>query len=116
VNRLECQDKDGVTVICTEDTWVNHIVAEHPEMVGCEAYVKSAIQSPFQIYQDGTDLKKRVFYTSFVLPKPFHTQYLRIVVEYRKNRLRGALRGYVCTAFACKNKKKGDILIWEKQA
>jgi hypothetical protein len=114
VNILECKDKDGITIICTEDTWVNHVIFEHPEMQGCETHVKTAIQNPFQIYQDSSDLKKKVIYNPFILPKPFHTQYLRIVIEYRYSNIRGQ-RGYICTAFACKNKKKGDILIWERQ-
>jgi hypothetical protein len=109
-----CRDKDGVEVVCDENTWYNHIIAGHPEMVGCEAYVKAAVESPFQIYQDRSNLKKKIIYQPFVLPKPFHTQYLRIAIEYKQN-LFGRIIGHVCTAFACKEKKGGDILIWEKR-
>ena len=91
----------------------NHIVARHPELHGCEAYVKAAIESPYQMYQDRHNLNKKIIYQPFVLPKPFHTQYLRIAIEYRKN-IFGRIKGYVCTAFACKQKKEGDILLWEQ--
>jgi len=50
---FRCRDKDNVIIVCPEHTWKNHIVAEHPEMEGCEVYVKAAIQKPYQIYQDG---------------------------------------------------------------
>jgi hypothetical protein len=108
-----CKDKDGIIVVCDKSTWYNHITAGHPEMIGCEAYVKAAIESPYQIYQDRQNLNKKIIYQPFVLPKPFHTQYLRIAIKYRKNLL-GKTKGYICTAFACKEKKGGDILIWER--
>lgn len=111
---FRCRDKDNVIVICTKDTWENHIVAEHSEMKGCEVIVKAAIEKPYQIYQDGRHPNQKNFYKPFVLPKPFHTQYLRIAVKYRKRMFR-ELRGHVSTAFACQKKRKGDILIWQQQ-
>lgn len=84
-------------------------------MKGCQMIVKTAIEKPYQIYQDGKHAARRNIYKPFVLPKPFHTQYLRIGIEYRKKRLTGKLRGYVITAFACRGKRKGDILLWEEQ-
>ena len=112
-DHILCHDKDKIEVVCNKSTWYNHIVARHPELQGCEAHVKAAIESPFQIYQDRSDLNKKIIYQPFVLPKPFHTQYLRVAIEYRKN-IFGHIKGYVCTAFACKQKKEGDILLWEK--
>lgn len=114
MREFSCRDKDGIEVICTKDTWVNHIIAEHPEMGGCQAHVKTAIERPYQIYQDGRNPNKKNVYKPFILPKPFHTQYLRVTIKYRK-RVFGGLRGYVSTAFACQGKRKGDILIWEEQ-
>ena len=111
---FKCTDKDGTTVICTQDTWENHIVSEHPEMDGCETIVKRAIEKPYQIYQDGRHTARRNIYKPFVLPKPYNTQYLRIVIEYKKKRLTKKLQGYVLTAFPS-TKRKGDILIWEGQ-
>jgi hypothetical protein len=111
MNIIDCLDKDGIRVVCDEGTWYNHILAEHPEIKECEAIVKAAINTPYEIYQDNLVLNKKVIYKPFVLPKPFNTYYLRIVIEYEKSRFRG-MRGYIRTAFACSNKKKGDILIW----
>lgn len=113
MNVVNCYDKDGIQVVCDDGTWYNHIVAEHPEIGGCEAHVKVAIENPYQIYQDSTDINRLIIYQPFILPKPFHTQYLRIGIEY-KQRKSERKKGYVRTAFACRNKRKGDILIWEK--
>ena len=111
---FRCTDRDGITIICTKDTWENHIVSEHPEMEGCEVIVKTAIEKPYQIYQDGRHADRRIIYKPFVLPKPFRTQYLRVAIRYRKTKLTRKLQGYVLTAFPA-TKRKGDILIWEGQ-
>ena len=111
-NVFRCRDKDGVLVICTQSTWEKHIIAEHPEMRGNEMCVKAAIEDPYQIYQDPRHANKKNIYKPFVLPKPYHTQYLRVAIEYKKPLFR-QLKGYVSSAFACKTKRKGDILIWE---
>lgn len=111
--QFRCLDKDGVEVSCSRDCWENHIVAEHPEMRGCEVHVKTAIEKPYQIYQDPRHPNTRIIYKPFILPEPFHTQYLRVAVKYRQRLFRG-LRGYVLTAFPCAGKRKGDIFIWEE--
>ena len=112
---FRCNDKDGITVICKQDTWENHIVSGHVEMEGCEVIVKTAIENPYQVYQDGKHANRKIIYKPFILPKPFHTQYLRVAIEYHKGKIIRKLQGYVCSAFACRTKKKGDILIWEGQ-
>ena len=84
-------------------------------MEGCEVIVKTAIENPYQVYQDGKHANRRIIYKPFVLPKPFRTQYLRVAIEYHKAKITGKVQGYVCSAFACQTKKKGDILIWEGQ-
>jgi hypothetical protein len=111
---FRCLDRDNVTIICTEDTWENHILAEHPEMRGCEVHVRTAIEKPYQVFQDGRHPNVRIIYKPFILPKPFSLYYLRVAIKYRK-RVFDKLRGYVASAFPCKNKRKGDILIWEEQ-
>lgn len=111
--QFRCWDKDGVEVVCNRDTWENHVIAEHPEMKECEAHVKASIEKPYQVYQDGRHPDTKIIYKPFILPKPFHTQYLRVAIKYRQ-RLFGRLRGYVSTAFPCSGKRKGDILIWEE--
>ena len=114
MDALRCDDKDGNAVVCSQDTWNTHIVAEHPEMKGCEAHVQAAIEKPYQIYQDSKHPSKKIIYRPFILPPPFHTQYLRVAIKYRK-KLLGGVKGYISTAFACQNKRRGDILIWEEK-
>jgi hypothetical protein len=69
MNIINCKDKDGVTVVCSEETWNKHILPKHPEIEGCEAHVKTVIQHPRFIYQDNTDLNKLIHYSPAVLPK-----------------------------------------------
>jgi hypothetical protein len=114
MNVFECKDKDGITVVCALETWLNHIIAEHPEIKGCEAIIKEAIENPYQVYQDSVHPDIKNIYQPFVLPKPFHQFYLRIGIEYRTGLL-GRRRGYVRTAFACQSKRRGDVLIWQKE-
>lgn len=109
---FRCRDIDNVVVVCYKDTWENHIAGEHLEVKGCEHIVKEAIEKPYRVYQDSRHISRKNIYKPFVLPKPCHTDYLRVGIEYRKRLLVG-LRGFVRTAFACKNIRKGDILIWE---
>jgi hypothetical protein len=114
MNVFSCRDKDGILIICDQSTWNNHIIFEHPEVKGCEVQVQTAITMPYQIYQDATNIDRKIIYRPFILPKPFHTQYLRVVIQYRK-RVFGQIRGFVCTAFACTHVKFGDILLWEEK-
>ena len=108
---FRCKDKDGIWVSCSQVCWDIHILSDHHEMKGCEVYVQTAISNPYQIYQDSANIRKKIIYKPFILPKPFHTQYLRVVIEYKRKPFSG-LKGYVLSAFPCANIKKGDILIW----
>ena len=111
---FRCTDRDGIEIMCTKDTWQNHIVAEHPEMIGCESYVKQTIENPDCVYEDFKYKSTKNFYTSPTLPTQVSYPYLRVSVKYHKNVL-GKTRGYVKSAFPCVSKRKGDRLIWEKQ-
>lgn len=82
-------------------------------MKDCEPHVKAAIETPFIVCQDPRHTEIRVLYKPFILPKPYHTQYLRVAVKY-KQRLVGGLRGYVLTAFPCTARRQRDIVIWQQ--
>ncbi len=110
MNIIECQDKDGITVVCSKDTWEKHILPKHPEMKGCEADVKIVVQHPREIFQDHVDLNKHIIYNPAPLPNVHFARYLRVAIEYKEH-IWGK-RGYIESAFVCLNKKKGDILIW----
>ena len=112
---FRCRDKDGIDIVCYRNTWINHIVQQHPEMNGKEILVKAVIENPDEIYQDSTWPDTRNIYNPAVLPEPFDKYYLKICLEYRVN-FGGKKRGYVKTAFACLRIKKGDILIWKRES
>ena len=84
-------------------------------MCGWEAYVETTIKQPYRIYQPPRKPKEKALYKPFILPKPFHMQYLRVVIKYEKRKFRKNPRGYVITAFPCTTVRKGDILIWEEK-
>jgi hypothetical protein len=113
-NALQCSDREGICVVCSRETWESHIVAEHPEMEGCESGVVAAIQFPFQVFQDTACPSRRIVYRPFILPKPMDQRYLRVVIEYKVRKFRRSLAGYVLTAFPVENKRKGDILLWSQ--
>lgn len=110
---FRCKDRDGVLISCSNEVWQTHIIDEHPEMIGCETYVKASIEQPYQICQDTTHIDRKVIYKPFILPKPYHTYYLRIVIEYKEKLFRG-IRGYVVTAYPCTSRKTGEVVLWQK--
>jgi len=114
VATITCRDKDGILVTCSRNWWNTHIEEDHESMIGCEAHVKATVENPYRIDQDARHTNRKIFYKPFILPRPFHTQYLRVVIEYRKGRLFKDIRGYIITAFPCKTCRKGDILIWKQ--
>jgi hypothetical protein len=113
-NAFECTDRHGVRIVCSRSTWDGHIVAEHPEMQGCESCVVQAVEAPQLVYQDRGHPDRRVIYRRFILPEPYQHSYLRVVVDYKKMRLRKRYTGYVLTAFPVENTRKGDTLLWSQ--
>lgn len=111
MNIIECQDKDGITVVCSKDTWEKHILPRHDEMKGREAHVKAVIQHPWQIFQDSVNIDKHIIYNPAVFPGVAHVRYLRVIINYKIHKYWGK-RGYVESALGCWNMKGGDVLIW----
>ena len=83
-------------------------------MKGCEAHAKATIEKPYIVCQDPRHTDRRILYKPFILPRPYHTQYLRVAVKYERRPLKG-LRGYVLTAFPCTSRRQGDIVVWQDQ-
>jgi len=61
MNIIDCFDKDGIKVVCDEGTWYNHILAEHPEMTGCEEIIKATINNPWKFIKIVSPSTKRPF-------------------------------------------------------
>lgn len=112
-NIFNGKDKDGHTVVCSRGWWEKHIINRHPEVADWLAHIQTAIQDPYQVYQDRTNLNRKIYYRPFILPPPFSTQYLRIAIQY-KQKITGQITGFIVTAFPCSNIKEGDILIWQR--
>ena len=106
-----CQDKDGIQILCTTEDW-RHII-EHTECIEQQGLIKFVIEKPDSIYQDTDYKNRRVIYKTCVLPKPWGSCYMRVIIEYPMNPIKK--RGWVCTAHASHKIKKGEVLIWSKQ-
>jgi len=97
-------DPRGFRVICTEECWNDHILDEHPIMVGLEKEVEQTIRKPYLfIYQD-RDFPERQLYYGRNSTGP---RYTKVVVEFH-----GPDSGEVITAFLTDSGKLGEVPIW----
>ena len=106
------RDPFGVRVVCHDTTWSEHIVADHPEMAGNEAWVQQTVEDPLAIYQSEQHPRRRIFHRPYRFNPPLGNAFLRVVVEYRRRGLERRLSGTLVTAFAATGPKQGETLIW----
>lgn len=86
---------------CTEETWDNHVLSNHPIMYGQEEDVRAAIQGPsIGIFRDAQFEDREVYY------RRKGTRYTKVVVRFDGN------VGTVITAFETDSAKSGEKLIW----
>lgn len=103
-NLFETTDPRSQQVICTENTWNNHILRNRPWMVGWEEDIRRTIEEPsIGIYQDA-DFEDRNIYYRLHKGKD---RYIKVVVAFDENGL-----GEVITAFSTDTPKSGEKLIW----
>ena len=107
-NIFEVTDPRGYVVVCSEEIWNSHILANRPFMTGWEEEVKAAIQSPsFGVYQDANRQERQIYYRR-------HTgkqRYMKVVVAFFEKD-----SGSVVTAFPTASMKAGEKLIWTKSS
>ena len=108
---LETADYWGTLVICTHEIWDGHIISKHYPMENLQAAVQISLSNPKFVYQSGRYPDRKLFYRPYLLPRPYDTHYLLVVVGYYSN---GTKTGTVITAYPRKFIAKGDILIWPK--
>lgn len=104
---FEVQDNDGDYVRCDVKTWKRKIVREHPELAGCEAQARQAVDEPDLIFRDRDYPDRRAFLKLGTI-RP--NLYLRVVVEYSLGE--GTFQGRVVTAFLTPDLREGDTLLW----
>jgi len=97
-------DPRGFKVICTEECWNDHILDEHPIMVGLEKEVEETIRKPqLFIYQDRDYPERHIYYGK----SSTGVRYTKVIVEFQNPN-----SGEVITAFLTDSGKTGEALIW----
>lgn len=87
--------------------------ARHREMLGAQASVKEAIESPLAIYQSASHVNRQVYYRPSSLTPPLNRGYIRVVVDYKKKRIVGNIQGLVVSAhLSSSGPRTGEVLIW----
>lgn len=102
-------DPRGYEVRLTNECWYNHIVVEHPEMIGRVDDVRQAIEAPDYIFESKYRHSSH-FYFLEVGRSPSGTEYVLGVVTIRQRKR----KGYVQTAFIVDSFSKGGKLLWKK--
>ncbi|MEP7291481.1 MAG: hypothetical protein ABI835_06840 [Chloroflexota bacterium] len=100
-NIFETKDPRGFKVVCSEEQWNDHILANHSDMEGLEQKVKEAIERPTMgIFEDARHSDRKIYYRK--QPKKF---YIKVVVAFEGD------SGFVITAFPTDSGKSGEKLI-----
>ena len=105
-------DPEGGLVVCHEDTWTEHIVAEHAEMTNRMSWVEETIKEPLAIYASARDTNSKVFHRQYDFGASLGNAMLRVVVRYKKKWVVGRTAGTIITAYAANGPKVGEVLIW----
>ena len=107
-NEFTCKDRNDVTVFCSLECLAKHICT-HAETIGQQKLIQLVIRAPSSEYQDKHHADTRSLYKSLVLPIIGNTL-LKVSIQYVKQL--GTLRGFVKTAYATDNVKRGEIWLW----
>lgn len=102
-------DPRGFSIVCSEESWHDHVLIHHPDMEGWEDDVKAAIESPeFGFIYRAAKFEDRNVYYKRIKGKRL---YLKVVV-----RLTGDQQGRVVTAYPVAAASKGELLIWPESS
>lgn len=102
--RFRVTDPRGIIIHCTNETWEEHVLVNHPDMTGKENEVIEALRNPFMIFADAEKPKERNIY---YLLRTSMVKYIRVVV-----RLIGEKSGEMVTAYQADSGKENEKMIW----
>jgi hypothetical protein len=101
-NILDIKDPRGKRIFLAKDTWENHILVGHPDLLHSLPEIIETIQKPFPgICSDRFDPDCQIYYGKF------KHYYLRIVVRFSEKG-----NGFIMTAYEIFTPKSGDKIIW----
>ncbi len=95
-------------VVCTQGQWTNHVIAQHPALIGHEADVEDAVHDPDLITQDRGFSRRRGFYKFNIDLDPL-SPHLKVVIE-----IPVIGRALVVTAYETNKVKAGEATLWQR--
>lgn len=96
-------DPRGKTVICTADSWHNHILSRHPYLSERLEIVKNTITGPtYGIFGDAHHPDRQVYYYR----QSARPRYMKVIVRDMDTHL------IIITAFETDSMKSGEKLLW----
>jgi hypothetical protein len=110
---LHCLDRRGRSVTLSALNWDEKILLDHAEMIGCEGFVASSIESPDLHARDRVFSNREVYYRWAILPPPDDDRYLKVVVAYYVDDT-GIVAGRVVTAYAVDFLPRGETRLWTR--
>ena len=104
----------GRDVVLYDDTWYDKIVAQHPPMDGQLDAVEEAIIRPDRVNFDAQHATGENYYRYGVLPYPFSTFYLKVVVRFQIRE--GTSMGTVISAYPSRDYgRSGERVKWHRR-
>ena len=94
---------DDVVVELTEKKFKEHIIVEHPEMIGHEKDIEETIKTPTMVYPAKSFPEKRIHFVRKTHKNEI-SNYNNVIVEYNDD---SKERAHVTTSFYSENLGKG---------
>lgn len=101
------RDRAGREVALTE-MGEAHILERHPELVGAEQEIRTAIEAPDTVTRDATIPHRECLYRRSRLGRPL----LKVVVQYRPVPPQGTWAGEVVTVLPVPKVKRKERRLW----
>lgn len=79
---FRCVDRWGRGIVLTDERWLSHVVAHHPEFLGYERIVEATLMDPDFVNRDRQRVLREVFYRASSVLDPGAGLLVRVVVEF----------------------------------
>jgi len=74
----------GKIVVCTHETWINHIEFGHPVMKGNSENVKETLKNPIVVYGSDQKENRDIYFAKSTYNNIGNEFYTKVVVENRE--------------------------------
>lgn len=96
------------TITLTQENFINHIVAHHPEMSGHEKDIEETVKNPNMVYKAKRHPEKRKQFVRKTNKNEI-SEYNNVIVEYDSEQ-----NGYVKTSYYSENLERGGDYVYIK--